>query len=301
VKLSAPKAVSGLINRPTGMVGRLVGRLTGAPTLEDAVGGRVVLVTGASSGIGESTARRLGEAGATVLLVARTRERLEEVGADIAERGGHAYVHPCDLSDMDDVERMIAEALERHGHVDVLVNNAGKSIRRSIHLSYDRFHDFERTVQLNYLGPVKLTLAVLPGMRERRSGQIVNVSTTGVYFRVPRFSAYIASKAALEAFSDCIAAELGRDGVQVTSIQMPLVRTPMIEPTKAYRTMPSLSPDQAADWVCEAIVHRPRRVGTHLGNLAALADVVSPAPVGAIRSAGYRLVPDSKAARGDRR
>jgi NAD(P)-dependent dehydrogenase (short-subunit alcohol dehydrogenase family) len=300
VRLSAPKAVSGIINRPTGVVGRLVGRLTGTQSLEEAVGGKVVLVTGASSGIGEATARRIGEAGGTVLLVARTRERLDELRADIADRGGHAYVLPCDLSDMDDVDRVAARALERHGHVDVLVNNAGKSIRRSIHLSYDRFHDFERTMQLNYLGPVRLTLAMLPGMRERRSGQIVNVSTTGVYFRVPRFSAYIASKAALEAFSDCIAAELGRDGVQVTSIQMPLVRTPMINPTGIYRTMPSLSPDQAADWVCQAIIHRPRRVGTHLGNLAALADVVGPAPMGAIRSAGYHLFPDSRAARGKR-
>jgi NAD(P)-dependent dehydrogenase (short-subunit alcohol dehydrogenase family) len=192
---------------------------------------------------------------------------------------------------------MATEVLDTYDHVDVLVNNAGKSIRRSIHLSYDRFHDFERTMQLNYLGPVRLILGLLPSMRERRSGQIVNVSTTGVYFRVPRFSAYIASKAAIEAFSDCIAAEIGRDGIQVSSIQMPLVRTPMITPTKVYRTMPSLSPEEAADWVCQAIVHRPRRVGTHLGNLAAVADVVSPGPLGAMRSAGYRLFPDSRAAR----
>jgi NAD(P)-dependent dehydrogenase (short-subunit alcohol dehydrogenase family) len=294
VRISAPKLVSGVINRPTGVVGRLVGRLSGAPSLEDAVAGRTVLVTGASAGSGEATARKLGAAGACVLLVSRTREKLEELRAEI---GDNAFVHPCDLSDMDAIDGLVATVLDQHGHVDVLVNNAGKSIRRSIHLSYERFHDFERTIQLNYLGPVRLTLAVLPGMRERRSGQIVNVSTTGVYFRVPRFSAYIASKAALEAFSDCIDAEVARDGIQMTSVQMPLVRTPMITPTKIYRTMPSLSPEEAADWVTQAIVHRPRRMGTHLGNLAAVADVVTPGPLGAMRSAGYRLFPDSRAAR----
>jgi NAD(P)-dependent dehydrogenase (short-subunit alcohol dehydrogenase family) len=293
VRLSAPKIVSGLINRPTGVVGRVVGRLSGAPSLEDAVAGKVVLVTGASSGIGEATARKLGEAGARVLLVARSRDKLEEIGSEM----GEAHVHACDLSDLDAIDRLARQVLDDHGHVDVLVNNAGKSIRRSIHLSYERFHDFERTMQLNYLGPVRLTLALLPSMRERRSGQVVNVSTTGVYFRVPRFSAYIASKAALEAFSDCIAAEVGRDGIQMTSIQMPLVRTPMITPTKIYRTMPSLSPEEAADWVCQAIVHRPRRMGTHLGNLAAVADVVTPGPLGAMRSAGYRMFPDPRAAR----
>ena len=296
MKISGPKLVSGLINRPTGVVGRLVGRLGGAPSLEEAVRGKLVLVTGASSGIGEATARRLGAAGARVLLVARTRERLEELAAEI---GSGAEAHPCDLSDFDAIDELGAGVLERHGHVDVLVNNAGRSIRRSIHLSYERFHDFERTVQLNYLAPVRLTLALLPSMRERSSGHIVNVTTTGVYFRPPRFSAYIASKAALEAFSDCIAAELSGDGVHVTAIQMPLVRTPMISPTKIYRTMPSLNAEQAAAWVTDAIVHRPRRVGTHLGNLAAVADVVSPGSVTALRSAGYQRMRDTRAARGE--
>jgi NAD(P)-dependent dehydrogenase (short-subunit alcohol dehydrogenase family) len=290
VKLSGPKLVSGLINRPTGVVGRLLGKVSGA-SLEDAVGGRTVLVTGASSGIGEATARRLGQAGATVLLVARSADKLEQLAGEI----GGARVHACDLSDMDAVDGLVQEVLAEHGHVDVLVNNAGKSIRRSVNLSYDRFHDFERTMELNYLAPVRLTLGFLPGMRERRSGHVVNVSTTGVYFRVPRFSAYIASKAALEGFSDCIAAEIGSDGVAVTSVQMPLVRTPMITPTKIYRTMPSISPDEAAGWVSQAIVHRPRRIGTHLGNIAAVADVLTPGPSGAMRSAGYRLFPDPDA------
>jgi short-subunit dehydrogenase len=294
VRLSGPKLVSGLINRPTGVVGRMLGKVRpGTHSLEDAVAGRTVVVTGASSGIGEATARKLGQAGATMVLVARSADKLERLAGEIAD----AHVHPCDLSDMDAVDALVPQVLAAHGPVDVLVNNAGKSIRRSIHLSYERFHDFERTMQLNYLGPVRLTLGFLPGMRARGAGQIVNVSTTGVYFRVPRFSAYIASKAALEAFSDCIAAEIESDGVRVSSIQMPLVRTPMITPTKVYRTMPSLSPEQAADWVCQAIVHRPRRMGTHLGNMAAIADVVTPGPVGAMRRAGYGLVPDSRAAR----
>jgi NAD(P)-dependent dehydrogenase (short-subunit alcohol dehydrogenase family) len=298
VKLSAPKAVSGLINRPTGIVGRFVGSLGGGRSLDKAIGGKVVLVTGASSGIGEAAARRLAGAGGRVLLVARTLEKLDTLRGEIEEGGGEAHVHPCDLSEMDEVGRLADGVLERHGHVDVLVNNAGKSIRRSVHLSYDRFHDYERTIRLNYLGPVRLTLALLGSMRERGSGHVVNVSTTGVAFRPPRFSAYIASKAALEAFSDTLAAEVERE-ISVTSIQMPLVRTPMITPTKAYRTMPSISSDEAADWIAKAIVHRPRRIGTHLADLAAVADVVSPGALRAIRRAGYDLVPDSRAARGD--
>jgi short-subunit dehydrogenase len=283
------KAASWAIHRPTG---NLVRPLVSRRSLEETVGGKVVLVTGASSGIGEATARRLGDAGATVLLVARTREKLEELQTAIEAAGGTAEALPCDLIDAGEIDRLAADVLERHGHVEVLVNNAGKSIRRSIDLSYERFHDFERTIQLNYLGPVRLILALLPAMRNRRSGHLVNISSAGVPVRVPRFSGYLASKAALETFSDCIAAEIAADGVHVTAVQMPLVRTPMSSPTKAYQGIPSLSPDQAADRICKAIVHKPRRVGTPYGDLAALADVVSPAALGAIRAAGYRVFPD---------
>jgi NAD(P)-dependent dehydrogenase (short-subunit alcohol dehydrogenase family) len=288
------KAAARVVHRATGVT---LPRLRAPRTLEQAVGGKTVLVTGASSGIGEATAERLSEAGATVLLVARTHEKLEQLRADVERRGGSAHVHPCDLTDIAAIERMAAEVLDRHGHVDVLLNNAGKSIRRSIHLSYDRFHDFERTIQLNYLGPVRLILALLPSMRERRSGHLVNVSTAGVPVKVPRFSGYIASKAALEAFSDCIAAEIAADGVHVTQVQMPLVRTPMITPTKIYRSLPSLNPDQAAERICKAIVYRPRRIGTPYGDLAAVADAVSPASVAAIRTAGYQLFPDEERAK----
>ena len=233
-----------------------------------------------------------------MLLVARTTEKLEAVRDEIESAGGTAFVHPCDLSDTDDVERLANEILEQHERVDVLVNNAGKSIRRSIDLSYDRFHDFQRTMDLNYLGPVRLTLALLPGMRERKSGHIVNVSTAGVDVKVPRFSAYIASKAALDAFSDCISAEIARDNVRITSIHMPLVRTPMIEPTKIYRSFPALTPDEGAGRIAQAIIHRPRRIGTPFGSVAAMADAVSPTSLDVVRTAGYQLFPDSRAARG---
>ena len=254
-------------------------------------GSRVWFITGASKGIGLETVHAALRAGDRVVATSRRP-------ADFAESlGDHddCLAVEMALPDSGSIQRAVDQAMDRFGQVDVLVNNAGYSLLGSVEELSDEA--VRRNFDVNVMGVLAVQRAVLPIMRERRSGQIVNVSTTGVYFRVPRFSAYIASKAALEAFSDCVDAELARDGIQVSSIQMPLVRTPMIEPTSIYRTMPSLSPDQAAGWVCQAIVHRPRRVGTHLGNLAALADVVTPAPTGAIRSAGYQLFPDSRAAR----
>src|SRR5947209_16852993 len=172
-----------------------------APSLEDAVTGRTVLITGASSGIGKATALKIGEAGGTVLLVSRSRDKLDEVKREIEDLDGIAYVHPCDLNDIEDIDRMAAEVLEQHEAVDVLINNAGKSIRRSVDRTYERFHDYQRTMQLNYFGPVKLILDLLPSMRQRRSGHIINVSTIGLQTNTPRFSAYLASKAALAALS----------------------------------------------------------------------------------------------------
>jgi NAD(P)-dependent dehydrogenase (short-subunit alcohol dehydrogenase family) len=207
-------------------------------------------------------------------------------------------VHRCDLSHLDDIDRMAAEVLAAHGRVDVLVNNAGRSIRRSIALSYDRMHDFQRTMQLNYFGAVKLILALLPQMRERKSGHIVNVSSTGVQLSVPRFSAYVASKAALDAFSRCIAPEVQGDGVRITTIYMPLVRTPMIAPTGLYKSFPALTPEKAADLVCTAIAHRPKRLATPFGNLVELAYAVNPSSVDLVVNNAYQLFPDSHAARG---
>jgi NAD(P)-dependent dehydrogenase (short-subunit alcohol dehydrogenase family) len=278
---------------------RLVRRVRGRDSLEQAVRGRVVLVTGASSGIGRSAALKIADAGGTVLLVARTPEKLDDARELIERRGGTAHVHRCDLSDMDDVDRMADEVLAQHDHVDVLVNNAGRSIRRSIALSYDRFHDFERTMQLNYFGAVKLILKLLPVMRERRSGQIVNVSSIGVQTNTPRFSAYVASKAALDAFSRCIASEIVDDGVAITTIHMPLVRTPMIAPTKMYNRFPTITPEKAADMICEAIIHEPKRIATPLGTLGQLLYAINPKSIDYILNSAYKLFPDSRAARGD--
>jgi NAD(P)-dependent dehydrogenase (short-subunit alcohol dehydrogenase family) len=272
-------------------------------SLARAIKGRTVLITGASSGIGRATALRVGAAGGRVILVARTAEKLEQTRQEIKDLGGLAFVHRCDLSDMADIERLAKEVLDEHGRVDVLVNNAGRSIRRSIALSYDRFHDFERTMQLNYFGAVRLILSLLPVMRQpspdgRKGGHIINVSSIGVQTNTPRFSAYVASKAALDAFSRCIASEVIDDGVHLTTIHMPLVRTPMIAPTTMYDRFPTITPAEAADMICKAMIRRPKKVGTTLGNAGELAYQVAPRGVDVILNAGYKLFPDSKAARG---
>jgi short-subunit dehydrogenase len=263
-----------------------------APSLEDAVSGRVVMITGASSGIGETTALKVGQAGGTVLLVARTREKLQTVADQIDRLGGVAYVHPCDLSDTDDIDRMAAEVLEQHQAVDVLINNAGKSIRRSVDRTYERFHDYQRTMQLNYFGPVKLILDLLPSMRERKAGHIINISTIGLQVNTPRFAAYVASKAALDAFSRSLAPEVIGDGVHVTTIYMPLVRTPMIAPTKIYDRFPTMSPDEAAGLITEAIRKRPKRVGTTMGNLGQLTYAIVPGAQDLVANRAYHLIPE---------
>ena len=307
--VGAVRGRRGLVSGPTQILEqqvpdemlRLGRRVRGAVSLEKSVRGRVVMVTGASSGIGRSAALKIADAGGIVLLVARTPEKLEATREQIAAGGGEAHVYPCDLSDMDDLDRMADAVLAEHGHVDVLVNNAGRSIRRSIALSYDRFHDFERTMQLNYFGAVKLILKLLPVMRERKTGQIVNVSSIGVQTNTPRFSAYVASKAALDAFSRCIASEIVDDGVHITTIHMPLVRTPMINPTKMYDRFPTLTPERAADLICEAIIHRPKRIATPLGTLGQLLYAINPRSMDYILNSAYKLFPDSGAAKGEAR
>ena len=268
-------------------------------SLSSAVAGKRIVVTGASSGIGRDLARKIGEAGGEVIMVSRTRETLEEVKGEVEEAGGTAHVHPCDLSDLDDVDRLAAEILEQHGGVDVLVNNAGRSIRRSVAASYDRFHDYERTMKLNYFGALKLILAFLPGMRERRAGHIVNVSSIGVQTNTPRFSAYVASKSALDAFSRSIAPEVIGDGVNVSTVYMPLVRTPMIAPTSIYDAFPTLSPDEAAEKICDALIDKPKRVASRLGTFGEVAYAISPKTVDLVLNTAYRIFPDSKAAKGD--
>ncbi|MEX2195593.1 MAG: SDR family oxidoreductase [Thermoleophilaceae bacterium] len=268
-------------------------------SLSSAVKGKKILITGASSGIGLETALRVGEAGGEVLLVSRTREKLEEVASQVEELGGTAHACPCDLSDLDDIDRLAEEVLAEHGGVDVLVNNAGRSIRRSVERSYDRFHDYERTMQLNYFGALKLILAFLPGMRERHGGHIVNVSSIGVQTNTPRFSAYVASKSALDAFARCVAPEVIGDGVHFTTVYMPLVRTPMIAPTSMYDAFPTLSPDEAAQMLCDALIDKPKRTASRLGTFGEILYAVSPKTVDIVLNTAYKVFPDSKAAKGD--
>jgi short-subunit dehydrogenase len=263
-----------------------------APSLESSVRGRTVMVTGASSGIGKSASLRIGQAGGTVLLVARREEELNEVKREVEELGGRASVHRCDLTDFDDIDRMAAEAIDQHGSVDILINNAGRSIRRSVSRAYDRFHDYQRTMQLNYFAPVKLILDVLPVMREQGFGHIINISSIGLQVNTPRFSAYVASKAALDAFSRSIGPEIIDDGVHITTIYMPLVRTPMIAPTKIYDRFPTLSPEEAAELISEAIRKRPKRIATTLGSIGQLTYAVAPGAQDLIVNRAYQLFPE---------
>jgi short-subunit dehydrogenase len=263
-----------------------------ARSLEDAVKDRNVMITGASSGIGRAAALEIGRAKGTVLLVARSADKLEEVGHEVEALGGKAYVHRADLTDFDDIDRMANEALEMHGIVDVLVNNAGKSIRRSVSRAYERFHDYQRTMQLNYFASVKLILDLLPMMREQGSGHIINISTIGLQTNTPRFSAYLASKAALDAFSRSIAPEVIGDGVHITTVYMPLVRTPMIAPTKIYDRFPTLTPEEAAEMITDAIRKRPKRVATTLGNIGQLGYAIAPGAQDLVVNRAYKLFPE---------
>jgi NAD(P)-dependent dehydrogenase (short-subunit alcohol dehydrogenase family) len=267
-------------------------------TLSGHVKGKVVVVTGGSSGIGQATARKLAEAGAKVVIVARDQEKLDGTRHEIEAAGGRCYTYSCDLTDMAAIDALAKKILADHGTVDFLVNNAGRSIRRSVMNSIDRFHDFERTMQLNYFGAIRLILAFLPKMVERRHGHIINISSIGVLSRAPRFSAYVASKSALDAFTECAASEFLDKGVHTTNINMPLVRTPMIAPTKIYENVPTLSPEQAAGLVVEAIVYRPVRIATRLGVFAAVAHAIAPKLTQVLLNTAFHMFPDSTAARG---
>jgi NAD(P)-dependent dehydrogenase (short-subunit alcohol dehydrogenase family) len=269
-------------------------------TLRGTVEGRVCVVTGATSGIGLATAEKLADAGAILVIGARKPERLREVAAALEARGASVHPYQCDFSDMADADKFIQTVLENHGHVDVLVNNAGRSIRRSLDLSFDRFHDFERTMSLNYFGSVRLIMGFAPKMLERRRGHIVNISSIGVLTNAPRFSAYVASKSALDAFSRCAASEWSDRNVTFTTISMPLVKTPMIAPTKLYDSVPTLTPDEAADMVANAIVYRPKRIATRLGTFAQVLHAVAPKMGEIVMNTGYRMFPDSLAAGGSK-
>ncbi|MGH3467725.1 MAG: SDR family oxidoreductase, partial [Thermocrispum sp.] len=263
--------------------------------------GRRVIITGASSGIGRATALKVAAAGGIPLLVARREPELEQVRAEIEKAGGQASVYPCDLTDDGAVHKVVEQMVGEHGRIDMLVNNAGRSIRRSIRLSYDRMHDYERAMAINYFAAVRLILAVLPHMTRRKFGHIVNVSSIGVQGIAPRFSAYVASKAALDYFSKIAAVEMHGDGITFTTIHMPLVRTPMIRPTKIYDAFPTKAPDEAADMVLNALVKRPKHIGTPSGQLINAAYNVTPGLTDAVAYQAFRVFPDSAAAGGDAR
>jgi NAD(P)-dependent dehydrogenase (short-subunit alcohol dehydrogenase family) len=269
-------------------------------SFEGAINGKTVLITGASSGIGKAAALKIARAGGIPILVARSADKLEDAKREIEDMGGTAFAYSADISDPDSVDELVANVLADHATVDVLVNNAGRSIRRSIALSYDRFHDFERTIQLNYLGTIKLIMGLLPHMRERRSGHIVNVSSIGVQTNPPRFAAYVASKAALDAWTRVVGSECIADNVHFTTIHMPLVRTPMIAPTKIYDSFPTISSEEAADLICEAIRTKPKHQGTRLGTFGEVAYTLFPKAVDQILSAAYKVFPDSAASKGQK-
>lgn len=264
-------------------------------SLRGAVNGKVVLVTGGTSGIGLATLHALAGTGAVLLTCAREPDALAGVRDAIAAQGGALHTYQADLSDIADCERLVQAVLADHGHVDILVNNAGRSIRRPVEASYDRFHDVLRTMQLNYFGAVRLTMGLLPAMAQRGSGQVINISSIGVLTNAPRFSAYLASKAALEAWSDSAATEYADLGIRFTTINMPLVRTPMIAPTGVYREAPALTPEEAAQIVVRAIVEQPPRIATDVGMLGAAMQLATPQLSRIILNTAYRLSPDSAA------
>jgi NAD(P)-dependent dehydrogenase (short-subunit alcohol dehydrogenase family) len=270
-------------------------------SLKGKVKNKVVVITGGSSGIGLATAQKVAAAGAVTVIVARGEEELFKARDEMKKAGGKVFAYTADLSDMADCDRLVATILKEHGHVDILVNNAGRSIRRSIEASYDRFHDFERTMQLNYFGSIRLIMGFMPTMVQRRKGHFINISSIGVLANSPRFSAYVASKAALDAFSRCAQGELSGKGISFTTINMPLVKTPMIAPTKMYDSVPTLSPDEAADLVVKGIIERPSRIATRLGIFAALVNAVAPKAYEAVMSTAFELFPDSAAAKGDKK
>lgn len=264
-------------------------RLLGRPS---PLAGRTVLVTGASSGIGEATALLAARRGAHVLLVARRAGELERVRAAVVAAGGRASSYVCDVTDEASVDALVGEV----GTVDYLVNNAGRSIRRSLHLSYDRFHDVERTMAVNFLGPVRLTLGLLPAMRAQGFGHVANVVTWGVQMKAPKFSAYIASKTALDTWSRIAGRETYADGVTFTNLRLGLVRTAMTAPTEAYAGR-GATPEQAALRVVRALEERPVTVDTLAGRVGAVVNVVAPRLSDAWWSRADRRLPDSHAAR----
>jgi thioester reductase-like protein/short-subunit dehydrogenase involved in D-alanine esterification of teichoic acids len=260
--------------------------------------GRHVIITGASSGIGRASAIAVAERGATVFALARNAEALDDLIAEIRESGGDAHAFTCDVTDSASVEHTVKDILGQFGHVDYLVNNAGRSIRRSVSASTDRLHDYERVMAVNYFGSVRMVLALLPHWRERRFGHVVNVSSAGVQASSPKYSAYIPSKAALDAFAEVVGTETLSDHITFTSIHMPLVQTPMIAPSRRLNPVPPITADHAAAMVVRGLVDKPARIDTPMGTLADVGHYFTPGLSRRVLHQLYLGYPDSAAARG---
>ncbi|MGB8328406.1 MAG: SDR family oxidoreductase [Steroidobacteraceae bacterium] len=265
-------------------------------SLASKVKDKVVVVTGGTSGIGEATAYKMAGSGARVVIVARDQKKAAPVLEYIRRAGGSAEFLSCNLADLAECDRVVAAVLEKYGRCDYLVNNAGRSIRRGIASSFDRFHDFERTMALNYFGSLRLIMGFLPSMIKAGGGHVINISSIGVLTQVPRFSAYVASKAALDAFTGCAASEFAHNNIAFTTINMPLVKTPMIAPTDLYSRVPTLTPEEAADLIAEAIQSRPVRIATRLGVFGAILHAVAPKTTQTILNTAFHMFPESAAA-----
>ena len=266
-------------------------------SLRGTVGGKVVLITGGSSGIGLAAAHKFADAGAITVICGRDQAKLDEACAEARAKGYSFVAYSADIADMTDCDRFVKQLIIDHGGVDFLINNAGRSIRRAIESSYDRFHDYERTMQLNYFGCLRVTMGFLPGMATKRKGHVVNISSIGVLTNAPRFSAYVASKAALDAWTRCASSEFADQGISFTTINMPLVRTPMIAPTGLYNNVPTLSPEEAADMVAQACIFKPVRIATRLGITGQILHALLPRVAQIAMNTSFRMFPDSTAAR----
>ena len=272
-------------------------------SLRGTVAGKVVLVTGGSSGIGLAAAIKFAEAGAITLICARDEAKLADARKEIlavAGKDARVETFSSDISDEASCKTLLDWIAENFGGVDFLINNAGRSIRRAIESSYDRFHDYERTMQLNYFGCLRVTMGLLPGMVAKKKGHVVNISSIGVLTNAPRFSAYVASKAALDAWTRCASSEYADTGITFTTINMPLVRTPMIAPTKIYNNVPTLAPEEAADMIAQACVYKPVRIATRLGIAGEVLHALVPRIAQIVMNTSFRMFPDSSAAKGDK-
>jgi NAD(P)-dependent dehydrogenase (short-subunit alcohol dehydrogenase family) len=272
-------------------------------SLKGTVGGKVVLVTGGSSGIGLAAAMKFAEAGAVTIICARGEDKLAEAVKEIKAAAGKdakVFSYSVDIANEADCAAFVQTLESEHGGVDFLINNAGRSIRRAIESSYDRFHDFQRTMDLNYFGCLRVTMGLLPGMVKKRRGHVVNISSIGVLTNAPRFSAYVASKAALDAWTRCASSEFADQGITFTTINMPLVRTPMIAPTKIYQNVPTLAPEEAADMIAQACIAKPVRIATRLGISGEVLHALAPRVAQIVMNTSFRMFPDSEAAKGEK-